>query len=290
MLYSRRRLAKLLNVSSHLFSLLEREGILKPIKIVNKRRYYGFNEYLSLRTIQRLRENGISPRKMVISVKYAKRYFKYIQSPLTEVKFISVGKELFMKHGDDIINANGQYMISELFENEKPEVCPISKTSIYWFELASKYDQDPENYDKAEFYYKQALHYEPNMFEALLNLGTLYYKMGKIKLSERYYLKALKLDERNYLLLYNLGNLYDEKRDIDKAIKYYYSAIEEREDFADAHYNLALLYMKNGDWDRAIKHFQFYILMDPHSVWAAIARKQIEKLEALLQENMDKKE
>lgn len=278
MLYSRTRLARLLNISPHLFSVLEKEGILKPLKVIRKRRYYGFNEYISLRTVQKLKENGISPRKMVANIKSAKKYFKHLKYPLTQIKFITLGKELFMKRGEEMVNANGQYMLTELFKEEESQVCPISQTSWYWFEMASKYDQDPDNYEKAKSYYKKALYYEPNMFEALHNLGTLYYKMSRIKLSEKYYLKALELDNKNYLLLYNLGNLYDETMDFEKAIKFYYRSIEERNGFADPHYNLALLYMKMEEWEKAIKHFQLYILLDPNSIWSSIARKQIDRI------------
>jgi DNA-binding transcriptional MerR regulator len=197
MLYSKTRLTRLLNISPHLMRKLEKEGILQPKKKIRNRKYYGFNEYLGLRIIQRLRENGISPKKMVASLKSVQKSFQKLKSPLTEVKFISVGKEVVMKYGGNVIDSDGQYLLPQLFEEGKADVYSLSQTAWYWFEMANKYDQEPETYSKAEFYYKQALHYQPEMFEALMNLGTLYYKSGKMKAAETYYLKALKLEPAN---------------------------------------------------------------------------------------------
>ena len=94
MLYSKARLTRLLGIPSRLILHLEKEGVIKPIKKVGKRKYYGFKEYISLRTISRLRDNGISPKKMATSVKLIKKRFQSLKSPLTEVKFIFSGNSL----------------------------------------------------------------------------------------------------------------------------------------------------------------------------------------------------
>lgn len=284
MLYSKARLTRLLGIPAGLISNLEKEGVIKPIKRVGKRRYYGFKEYLSLRTICKLRDNGVSPKKMVTSVKLIKQRFQSLKSPLTEVKFIPYGKELLMKYGGQLLDMNGQYFLPQMFESDKVDIYPMAETAWYWFNEAGKYDQDPESYEKAESYYRQALEYKPDMVEALVNLGTLYYKSARIRTAEEHYLKALELDSENPSLLYNLGNLYDEKKEDLKAIEFYEKAIQLKKNYADAHYNIALLYMRLDRLHEALYHFEYYIILDKESLWSEIAKKQIENIKKRMRE------
>ena len=48
--------------------------------------------------------------------------------------------------------------------------------------------------------------------------------------------------------------------------------------YADAHYNLALLYQGSGQVMESVRHWKTYLKLDPNSSWAAIARRELDKL------------
>ncbi len=282
MYYTKARLHRILNLSYNFISKLEKEGIIKPIKQIGKRKYYGFQEYLGLKTIQTLRQNGISPKKLVGSIKLVEKKFNTLNSPLTEIKYIPLGKEVIIKYGNFIMNSQGQYLLPAFFETPKNNIQQMQPNALYWFEEASKYDQQSDTIHLAEEYYKKAIAENPKLIEAYINLGTLYYRIGRIKSAEKYYFKALKIERDNPYLLYNLGNLYDEVNNYKKAIQYYRKAIKIMDDYGDAHYNLALVYIKLKNWKKALQHLKRYLTIDPESVWADIAKKQIEYIEHIL--------
>ena len=98
--------------------------------------------------------------------------------------------------------------------------------------------------------------------------------------SAEYYRKALEVNPDYALAHFNLGNLYDEQNDFVQAAFHYQAALRLDPRYADAHYNLALLYQAHGETMKALQHWSAYLRLDPASSWAAIARRELEKLRA----------
>jgi Tfp pilus assembly protein PilF len=126
--------------------------------------------------------------------------------------------------------------------------------------------------------YKKALELDKDCFGAHLNLGTLYFNQRKLKLAEQHYRAAIELHPRYVLAHFNLASLYDELGQVDRAIKLYNSTLSIDPDYVDAHYNLALLLQSLGRKMEATRHWKRFLKLDPQGEWAAIARRELQRL------------
>jgi tetratricopeptide (TPR) repeat protein len=93
-----------------------------------------------------------------------------------------------------------------------------------------------------------------------------------------YYTQAIEADPQYPLAHFNLGNLYDELGNRASALIQYQTALKLHPHYADAHYNIALLYQASGQPLRAMRHWKMYLKLDPASAWAGIARRELKKL------------
>jgi tetratricopeptide (TPR) repeat protein len=128
--------------------------------------------------------------------------------------------------------------------------------------------------------YQRAIDLDAGSTGALVNLGTIYFNARMFEKAEGYYRRAIDADPNYALAHFNLANLYDERGDRRKALHHYVAALTLNPRYADAHYNLALLYQTTGETMKAVRHWQMYLKIDAASAWAAIARRELEKLKS----------
>jgi tetratricopeptide (TPR) repeat protein len=152
------------------------------------------------------------------------------------------------------------------------------KQAEYWFERGLRLEENEAGPHEALAAYRKALEFNPNAAGALVNIGTIYYRLHDYSESERYYRRAIEADPRYPLARFNLANLFDEQGDLSHAEHYYLTALDLSPQYADAHFNLALLAEKKGEVMRAVRHWKIYLKLDPASSWSDIARKQLERL------------
>jgi tetratricopeptide (TPR) repeat protein len=134
--------------------------------------------------------------------------------------------------------------------------------------------------DQAIDAYQKAIAANPHAAGALVNLGTLYYRMRKFSDAENHYLKAVEADPKYALAHFNLGNLYDEMGDIDRARTHYETALAVNPAYSDAHFNLALLCERSGQALQAVGHWKAYLKLDSASSWSRVARRQLDRLKS----------
>jgi tetratricopeptide (TPR) repeat protein len=147
-----------------------------------------------------------------------------------------------------------------------------------WFEKGLDLEQTGAPPEEIMSAYRRAIDLDPGSAGALVNLGTIYYHLRKWADAERCYNEALAVDSSYALAHFNLANLFDETGDRERAMLHYQSAIRVNPQYADAHYNLALLYQSHGEVLKAVRHWQAYLKLDGSSNWAAIARRELDKL------------
>jgi tetratricopeptide (TPR) repeat protein len=147
-----------------------------------------------------------------------------------------------------------------------------------WFEKGLELERAGAPFDQILEAYLKAVTLDPTSAGAMVNLGTLFFHRRMWAQAELWYRRALEVEPNYALAYYNLGNLYDELDDRPAAIAHYEQAIRLDPNYADAHYNLALLYQLSGRALEAVRHWQIYLRLDPVSPWAAIARRELEKL------------
>jgi tetratricopeptide (TPR) repeat protein len=111
-------------------------------------------------------------------------------------------------------------------------------------------DKDPKEGTRL---YRRAIHLDPACWEAMGNLGRLYFKAGEFGAAENWWKRATRTNIHAADAYYNLGYLRLMKRDYQEAITYFEMAIGAEPYFANAYYNLgeALSRMRRSEEARA---------------------------------------
>jgi len=106
--------------------------------------------------------------------------------------------------------------------------------------------------------YRRALSLDPELSDAMVNLGRLCHESGDAKEAARLYHLALERGADDPVLHFNLALALEDTRGAAAAISHYERALALDPDFADAHYNLAGLYEQAGRGADALRHYRDY--------------------------------
>jgi tetratricopeptide (TPR) repeat protein len=250
---------------------------------------FAFLDLAALRTIKRLREEQIPPKRIRASLA-ALRNRIGVRRPLSELKLTSAGRFVTV----DLPNVKMEALTGQLlldFEPagsakrvavvERPEAT-ISGRHVEeaetWFQRGLEIEETGGAASEAAEAYTRSLELNPRAAGAWVNLGTLRYREGDLEEAERLYRRALEVSSEYALAHFNLGNVCEETGRLDEARERYEQALELNPSYADAHYNLALVYERRREHMRAVRHWQAYLKLDPASPWAGIARRQLKTL------------
>ena len=249
---------------------------------------FTFADLIAFRNLKELRQGGFTVRTIGKAIEMLKARLPEIRNPLYELKITSEGRTIAVRIAGQKMEAiTGQILFNfdaaELgavqdFPPDKLRRATRSREAEEWFQKGLDLEETGAPAAKAIEAYQRAVELNPGAAGALVNLGTLHFRMRKFREAEHYYKRALEADPQYALAEFNLGNLLDEEGDHARAAEHYTAALKLNPQYADAHFNLALLCERNGDFLRAVHHWKAYLKLDPHSSWANIARKQLEKL------------
>ena len=104
-----------------------------------------------------------------------------------------------------------------------------------------------ENYTIALDFFKKSILINPKSFDALLNIGVTFRKLGENAKAIKYFYEAADVKDDNSIVFYNLGSIWEEECDLDKAIANYRKAISiNSRDYESIHaISLCQLTMQN---------------------------------------------
>jgi tetratricopeptide (TPR) repeat protein len=255
--------------------LLRREG--EPAS-------YSFREVVSLRVARALLEQGLTVRQIRKALEALRRLVPESEAPLAELRVVVRQGEVFIEQDSVLLEPSGQ-IVMELSGKALAEevrdsalrglVRPLARRggeAERWFELASQWDGDPAQWERAVDAYRRVTTLDPTHAAAWNNLGLLHHRTGRYEDARRHYEVALAADPACAEAAYNLGSLHDDQSDLDQAVRWYRRALEVRPDYADAHFNLASALERRGEPGLARLHWTRYLGLDPDSRWAEIAR------------------
>jgi tetratricopeptide (TPR) repeat protein len=283
--YQRAEVRRMLHLSQRQLRSWERLGLVPAADT------YSFRDLIALRTIAELRARRIPLRKIGRALQSLKQRLSEVRDPLAELKIFSDGRNIAVRvAGQNMEALTGQILFdfdtSELASVQslpaQPPPPPRERDSEAWFQKGLFLEEAGAPIEEAVEAYLQAVECNPQAAGALVNLGTIRYRLRQFKEAEDYYNRALEADPNYSLAHFNLGNLYDERGDLSKAQLCYESALRINPRYGDAHFNLALLCERRGDALRAVHHWKAYLKIDNASSWAEIARRQLEKLRVAL--------
>jgi tetratricopeptide (TPR) repeat protein len=283
--YQRAEVRRMLHISERNLRSWERLGLVPAADT------YSFRELIALRTIGELRARRIPLRKIGRAVESLKQRLLEVRDPLAELKIFSDGRNIAVRvAGQNMEALTGQILFdfdtAELASVQslppQPPPPPRERDSEACFQKGLFLEETGAPIEEAVDAYLQAVEYNPQAAGALVNLGTIRYRLRQFKEAEEYYTRALLADANYPLAHFNLGNLYDERGDLSKAHQCYEAALRINPRYGDAHFNLALLCERRGDVLRAVHHWKAYLKIDSTGNWAEIARRQLEKLRVAL--------
>jgi tetratricopeptide (TPR) repeat protein len=153
-------------------------------------------------------------------------------------------------------------------ESERPLTSIDGRRHGILWPLVSEERNDPEG---AIAEYRHLLELDPRDADAMVNLGNVYYGIGKVEKARQWYLEALMMDPEHVEGNYNFANLLDEQGEVQTAILFYLRSIRNETTFADAYFNVAVCFHKLGKFDEAKTYFKSYLRFDSTSEWAKIA-------------------
>jgi tetratricopeptide (TPR) repeat protein len=249
---------------------------------------YTFSDLIAIKTIIKLRENKIPAREIARALESLREKLDWVKQPFSELKVLSNGKRITVQlAGQKMEAVSGQILFdfdtAELgavkgFPDRKHRGANRARESEAWFQKGLELEETGAPVEDAVDAYQKVLELNPGAAGALVNLGTIYYRLRKFEEAEKYYAQAIEADPGYPLAEFNLGNLFDEQGRMKEALDHYRKALALNPNYADAHFNLALLCERLGDPLKAVHHWKVYLKLDHSGQWAEIARRQLERL------------
>ena len=195
---------------------------------------YSFRDLIALRTLCELRAHRIPPRRIARALESLKRLLSEVERPLAELKIFSDGRRIAVRVAGQNMEASTGQILFDFDTAELGRVQPLTPQRAG----APRSGNRKPGSRKACFWKRPALRssrpWKPicapwssirNAAGALVNLGTIHYRLRQFKEAERYYTQSLAADPSYPLAHFNLGNLYDERGDLGKPQHCYESAL-----------------------------------------------------------------
>lgn len=282
--FTREAARRLLHVSEKQLKSWEQQKLIRPASA------YGFRELLALRTLIKLRHSRVPPQQIRRAISALIKKLRGVEDPLTELKLYADGKKIRVELEGHAMEAESGQLLLDFDPSElsrllefRPKENPRAEreqrqAAEHWFQRGLDLEATSAPTPQVIEAYEKAIELDPGSAGALVNLGTVYFNARNFTMAERYYKRATETDPEYALAHFDLGNLYDERGDRERALEQYLAALQFSPNYADAHYNIALLYQGSQQPMKAVRHWMAYLKLDPSSEWAAIARRELDKL------------
>ena len=284
--WTRPEVRRVLNVTERQLKKWEQYELVPPADS------YAFRDLAALRKLVSLREQHISYDAIRRSVIALRQRMRDIDNPLTDLNFMREGRRLSVQwQGMKMDALSGQLFFdfdsavrTLAFPNRRQEAEAKALESgrraeaDRWFQKGLDLEQSGAPIADVIEVYEKAAGLDPKCAGAFVNLGTIYFHRHELGDAEKHYRLALEANPEYALAHFNLGNLHDEQGNRPQALFHYRAALALNPQYADAHYNLALLHQASGHVMAAVRHWHDYLKLDPASSWAAIARRELDKL------------
>ena len=271
--YSTREAAELLGLSQERVRRLAESASLHPDR--SRRGWYRFDfrDLVLLRTALELENSGVSPRRLLRSLRDLKRQLPE-DRPLTAIRITLEADELVVQDDDLAWNPeSGQVRLGLQVESKgadvesldrrraRPVATQKSLEAADWYELGCGLQaQSPEQAAEA---FRRAVELgivppDASLADAHINLGVLMHESSDLEGAEMCYRLALRADADSATAAYNLGVVLEDLGKPEEATEVYRRAIESDPLLADAYYNLSRLYERAGDRAAALRHLRSY--------------------------------
>jgi len=287
-LYSASDVARLFSIAASRLRYWDRTGFLSPTGRRGRRRCYTFQDLVSVRAAKTLIDAGLPLQRVRRSVDSLRAMLPKVTQPLTELRVLADGPNVVVKDAQGRFEpSTGQgvldFELSALREDvvrtlrRHGELDPKKRAAYDFYLEGCRLDEDETTFSQAEEMYRRAIELDPELANALTNLGNVRFRRGYPKDAEDLYRRALAIDSDQPEAYYNLGFLYYERGDAASAVPCFEHAVETDPAFADAHFNLAMALEEVGQRVTAKRHWHVYLQLEPEGAWAEVARRHLKR-------------
>lgn len=286
-LYSRDEVARLFEIPRGRLRYWAESRFLVPSAKRGRRRFYTFQDLISIRVAKGLLERGIPLREVRKSVDAIRQALPKVVRPLAELRVVAEGHAMLVRDATGTFEPQtGQLVLDFTVGGLRDDVVrvlredpsPAEQRTAYELYLEGcRLDEDESTWDRAEEAYLKALALDPSLANALTNLGNLQFRRGDIEAAEGLYRKALAVDPQQPEALYNLGFLHSDREEFETAVDYFERAIAIDPDFADAHFHRAMALELQGRRREARRCWQRYLEPEPKGEWSDVAREHLQR-------------
>jgi tetratricopeptide (TPR) repeat protein len=261
-LFTTGEVAKILNLPDSRIRSFVRAGFLTPGRGQKKSLQFTFQDLLFLKTAKGLLDSRVSSKRIARMLSSLKRQLPNDQH-LSRLKIYTDGRRVVAwdgrarwqpDSGQFLLNFDARAMVQKIKLSRPPKRVQTKLTAEHWFNLGA--ELEASSIKEAQRAYHLALHLDPEMANAHLNLGKLYHDGGELKKAEAHYRAAIDIDPKDPSPRFNLGVLLEDLKRPQEAVHAYREAIKGDPLFADAHYNLGLLCESLGKKAEAVAHFR----------------------------------
>jgi tetratricopeptide (TPR) repeat protein len=283
--FTRREVARLLQVSESRLRWLDQQHIVSPSATKRARRVYTFQDLIALRATRELLAKEVRPRDVARAIGALRYTLPRVTRPLHELRIVSDGRKIVVRTSDGAFEpVTGQMLLDfevaslkdDVLRVLRPAISPDRRQTAYDYYLeASALDEVPETFPQALELYESAVQIDPTLAIVYTNMGNIRFRQGNFDLAHELYRKALQYDEGQPEAHYNIGYMMFDRQDYPSAIRFFDSALERDPRFSDAHFNLALACERSGDRNRARVHWKHYLDLEPTGAWADVARSHL---------------
>jgi tetratricopeptide (TPR) repeat protein len=287
-LYSANDVARLFGVQASRLRYWDRTGFLSPSGQRGRRRFYTFQDLISLRAAKALIDRGVPLQRVRKTLDSLRAMLPRVTRPLNELRVQADGAGVVVRDARGTFDPQtGQaildFEVSALRDDvvrtlQRHGAIDQNRKGAYELYLEGcRLDEDETTFERAEDLYRKAIALDATLANAYTNLGNVRFRRGFPEEAETLYRKALSIDEEQPEAYYNLGFLQYERGEATAAVSCFERAVGIDPAFADAHFNLAMALEEVGDGGRARKHWQTYLQIEPDGAWAEVARRHLRR-------------
>jgi len=275
-LYDQHEVSRIVGVSPARVRHWERQGLIPSRAKRRGRLAFDFRGLVALRTVKKLRSQGVSLGKIRKCVERVRRFLPDSQQPLAEVRVSIFQEQLVLSRNRFRLTPEGQLLLDfSPAPAPVPRALPPEAYDSLFFQALE--DEEEGRWAAARRKYELILAALPEHVDALVNLGNVLHLSGADTRAAALYLKALGLEPQHVEANYNLANLLEDRGELQSAVAYYRRALCGDPDFAPAHFNLAVVWERLGDRVQARVHWRRYLDLEPEGVGADFIRQRLKE-------------
>ncbi len=279
-----------------------RMGLLTSIKVAHRLPYFDFVQVQNAKQLANWIARGASPSDIKRQLSDFAPWV--VNRSLMELDLVVDGRRLLLRHGEQLLGANGQLHLdfdrntteeSAYLDSEQVPTATLPFQSIVLAHDAARgiedryssvQSNDLQNFTRDEMiqaaeeledagrleqcigWYRIILARYGMTAEICFQLAELLYRTGDCSAARERYYNAIELDEDFIEARANLGCVLAETGQNLLAIAAFQGALVRDDRYPDVHYHLAKCLDEESDGDQAVRHWIRFLQLSPQSPWA----------------------